>query len=146
MAGRYRDRAEEIPALRHARRLLQEVRRTGIRPRNAGANRAPDRRQDHPRVALRDLMKTQAALLVQTGQPLVLAEIETPALKGGQVLVEIAYSGACGTQVMEWRGDKGEDKWLPHCLGHEGTGTVIDTGAGVSRVKGGDKVVLSWIK
>jgi S-(hydroxymethyl)glutathione dehydrogenase/alcohol dehydrogenase len=91
-------------------------------------------------------MKTQAALLVQTGQPLVLADIETPALKPGQVLVEVAYSGACGTQVMEWRGDKGEDKWVPHCLGHEGTGTVIETGSAVTKVKPGDKVVLSWIK
>ena len=71
-------------------------------------------------------MKTEAALLVQTGTPLVVAEIEVPALKPGQVLVEIAYSGACGTQVMEWRGDKGEDKWVPHCLGHEGTGVVLE--------------------
>jgi S-(hydroxymethyl)glutathione dehydrogenase / alcohol dehydrogenase len=91
-------------------------------------------------------MKTEAALLVQTGRPLVLAEIETPALKPGQVLVEIAYSGACGTQVMEWRGDKGEDKWVPHCLGHEGTGTVLEAGSAVTKVKVGDKVVLSWIK
>jgi S-(hydroxymethyl)glutathione dehydrogenase / alcohol dehydrogenase len=91
-------------------------------------------------------MKTEAALLVQTGQPLVLAEIETPALRPGQVLVEVAYSGACGTQVMEWRGDKGEDKWVPHCLGHEGTGTVLEAGHAVSKVKVGNKVVLSWIK
>jgi S-(hydroxymethyl)glutathione dehydrogenase/alcohol dehydrogenase len=91
-------------------------------------------------------MKTTAALLVQTGAPLVLAEIDIPALRPGQVLVEIAYSGACGTQVMEWRGDKGEDKWLPHCLGHEGTGTVLEAGSAVTKVKAGDKVVLSWIK
>jgi len=91
-------------------------------------------------------MKTEAALLVQTGQPLVLAEIETPTLKPGQVLVEIAYSGACGTQVMEWRGDKGEDRWVPHCLGHEGTGTVLEAGHAVTKVKPGDKVVLSWLK
>ena len=91
-------------------------------------------------------MKTAATLLVQTGEPLVLAEIEIPVLKPGQVLVEIAYSGACGTQVMEWRGDKGEDKWVPHCLGHEGTGTVLETGSAVTKVKAGDKVVLSWIK
>ena len=91
-------------------------------------------------------MKTAAALLVQTGKPLVLAEIEIPVLKPGQVLVEIAYSGACGTQVMEWRGDKGEDKWVPHCLGHEGTGTVLETGSAVTKVTAGDKVVLSWIK
>jgi len=91
-------------------------------------------------------MKTEAALLVQTGTPLVLAEIDIPALKPGQVLVEIAYSGVCGTQVMEWRGDKGEDKWVPHCLGHEGSGVVLETGATVTKVRTGDKVVLSWIK
>jgi S-(hydroxymethyl)glutathione dehydrogenase/alcohol dehydrogenase len=91
-------------------------------------------------------MKTQAALLVQTGQPLVIADIGIPSLKPGQSLIEISYSGACGTQVMEWRGDKGEDKWLPHCLGHEGSGVVLETGPGVSKVKAGDKVVLSWIK
>jgi S-(hydroxymethyl)glutathione dehydrogenase/alcohol dehydrogenase len=91
-------------------------------------------------------MKTEAAILVQTGQPLVMAELEIPPLKPGQVLVEIAYSGACGTQVMEWRGEKGEDKWLPHCLGHEGTGSVVEIAAGVSKVKAGDAVVLSWIK
>ncbi|MGH6792926.1 MAG: zinc-binding dehydrogenase, partial [Methyloceanibacter sp.] len=82
----------------------------------------------------------------QTGQPLVLAELDIPALKLGQVLVEIAFSGACGTQVMEIRGHKGEDKWVPHCLGHEATGTVIDMGPGVTKVKAGDEVVLSWIK
>jgi len=91
-------------------------------------------------------MKTEAALLVQTGAPLVLAELEIPALRPGQVLVEIVFSGACGTQVMEWRGDKGEDKWLPHCLGHEGTGVVLEAGSAVTKVKSGDKVVLSWIK
>ncbi len=91
-------------------------------------------------------MKTEAALLVQTGRPLEMAELDIPALKPGQVLVEIAYSGACGTQVMEWRGDKGEDKWVPHCLGHEGSGTVLEIGNAVTKVKPGDKVVLSWIR
>ncbi len=91
-------------------------------------------------------MKTQAAILVETSRPLELAELEIPALKPGQALVEIAYSGACGTQVMEWRGDKGEDKWLPHCLGHEGAGTVLEAGGAVTKVKPGDTVVLSWIK
>ena len=91
-------------------------------------------------------MKTEAALLAQTGTPLVVAEIEIPALKPGQVLVEITYSGVCGTQVMEWRGDKGEDRWVPHCLGHEGTGIVLESGSAVTKVKAGDKVVLSWIK
>ena len=44
-------------------------------------------------------MKTEAAILVQTGQPLVMAELDIPALKPGQVLVQLAYSGACGTHL-----------------------------------------------
>jgi S-(hydroxymethyl)glutathione dehydrogenase/alcohol dehydrogenase len=91
-------------------------------------------------------MKTEAAILIKTGQPLVLAELDIPPLKPGQVLVEVAYSGACGTQVMEVHGFKGEDRWLPHCLGHEGSGTVLDVGSAVTKVKPGDQVVLSWIK
>lgn len=91
-------------------------------------------------------MKTEAAILVETGKPLVMVALDVPALKPGQVLVELAYSGACHTQVLEARGYRGEDKWLPHCLGHEGSGTVVDAGPAVTRVKIGDKVVLSWIK
>ena len=64
-------------------------------------------------------MKTEAAVLFSTNQPLSLVELEIPALKKGQVLVDILYSGACGTQLAEIRGHKGEDLWLPHCLGHE---------------------------
>ena len=78
-------------------------------------------------------MKTEAAILVEVGKPLVLAELEIPALKAGQVLVEIAYSGACGTQVNEVVGNKGEDKWLPHCLGHEATGKVLEAGSAVTK-------------
>lgn len=91
-------------------------------------------------------MKTTAAILVETGKPLVVTEIEIPELKPGQVLVEIAYSGVCYTQVMECRGHKGKDPYVPHCLGHEGSGTVMQVSSGVSKVKPGDKVILSWIK
>jgi S-(hydroxymethyl)glutathione dehydrogenase/alcohol dehydrogenase len=33
---------------------------------------------------------------------------------------------------------------MPMVLGHEGTGTVIEVGPGVSRVRPGDRVILSW--
>ena len=84
--------------------------------------------------------------MVETGKPLVLADLEIPTLKPGQVLVEIAYSGACHTQLLEARGYRGEDRYLPHCLGHEATGTVVDISQGVTKVAPGDPVVLSWIK
>jgi S-(hydroxymethyl)glutathione dehydrogenase/alcohol dehydrogenase len=59
-------------------------------------------------------MKTIAAILVETGKPLELAELEIPPLKAGQVLVEIAYSGVCHTQLLEARGHRGVDPFLPH--------------------------------
>lgn len=91
-------------------------------------------------------MQTKAAILVETGKPLVISEIEIPQLKAGQVIVEIIYSGVCHTQLLEARGYRGHDAFLPHCLGHEGSGVVLEVSPGVTKVKPGDSVILSWIK
>lgn len=91
-------------------------------------------------------MKTLAAILVQTGQDLILDEITIPPLQAGQCLVKILYSGVCHTQILEARGYRGEDKFLPHLLGHEGVGEVVEIGSDVKNIKKGELVVLSWIK
>lgn len=89
----------------------------------------------------------KAAILYQTGQPLVVEnDLDIPALKDGQVLVKVAFSGVCHSQLKEVRGLRGKDMYLPHMLGHEGAGTVLDTGKGVTKVRAGDNVVLGWIK
>lgn len=89
----------------------------------------------------------KAAILTELRMPLVIAEVELPdALDVGQVLVKVHYSGICGSQLGEIDGAKGEDKYLPHLLGHEGSGTVLECGPGVRHVKPGDKVVLHWRK
>lgn len=88
----------------------------------------------------------KAAILREVNKPLDIECIEFSTLQRGQVLVKLAYSGVCHSQLMEARGKRGEDKWLPHLLGHEGTGIVQDIGAGVTKVKKGDKVILGWIK
>jgi len=90
--------------------------------------------------------KTLAAVLEQPNKPLNIRELMIPDLKPGQVLVEVAYSGVCHSQLLEVRGKRGPDRYLPHTLGHEGSGTVLEVGAGVTKVKPGDRVVLSWIK
>ena len=51
------------------------------------------------------------------------------------MLVKIFYSGICGSQLGEIIGTKGKDKYLPHLMGHEATGEVIDVHATVSKVK-----------
>jgi S-(hydroxymethyl)glutathione dehydrogenase/alcohol dehydrogenase len=91
-------------------------------------------------------MKTTAAVLVELGQPLELVDLDLPILRPGQALIEVTYSGVCHTQVGEARGHRGEDKFLPHCLGHEGSGVVREIGPGITKVKAGDPVILSWIK
>lgn len=91
-------------------------------------------------------MRTLAAILTETGKPLTIDEIEIPSLKKGQVLVEIKYSGVCQNQLQETRGYRGKDEYLPHCLGHEGSGIIVAIGEGVEKVKEGDHVILSWIK
>lgn len=90
-------------------------------------------------------MRTLAAILVDIDR-LIIDEIELPPLKPGQVLVEIKYSGICHTQLLEVRGHRGKDPYLPHCLGHEGSGVVVEVGEKVEKVKPGDSVILSWIK
>src|SRR5688572_23224243 len=89
----------------------------------------------------------KAAILVEQNQPLIVEEIGLPeVLDVGQVLVKVQYSGICGSQLGEIDGAKGEDKFLPHLLGHEGSGTVEAVGPGVRFVKPGDPVVLHWRK
>jgi len=91
-------------------------------------------------------VRTLAAVLVEPGRPLELMELQLPSLKSGQVLVDVAYSGVCHTQVLEVQGLRGRDPWCPHCLGHEAVGTVLETGPGVRKAKAGDAVVLTWIE
>jgi S-(hydroxymethyl)glutathione dehydrogenase/alcohol dehydrogenase len=91
-------------------------------------------------------MKTKAAVLTKLKAPLEIWDLDLPLLKEGQVLVKMAYSGLCHSQLNEIAGLKGEDKFLPHTLGHEGSGTVEAVGNGVTKVSPGDKVVVSWLK
>ena len=87
----------------------------------------------------------KAAILAESKQPLVIDDIALPDnLEFGQVLVDIHYSGICGAQINEIDAAKGPDKFLPHLLGHEGSGVVQKIGPGVSTVQEGDHVVLHW--
>ena len=89
----------------------------------------------------------QAAILVEQNQPLVIDEVQLPdRLEYGQVLVKIHYSGICGSQLGEISGVKGPDAYLPHLLGHEASGVVLEIGEGVTSVQPEEHVVLHWRK
>ena len=87
----------------------------------------------------------RAAVLRQAAKNLEIVEVERPELERGQVLVRVHHSGVCRSQLMEVRGLRGEDPWLPHMLGHEGVGVVVETGPGVAKVRDGDRVILGWV-
>ncbi len=89
-------------------------------------------------------MKTPAAILVEQRKPLVIDEVEVPALKRGQVLVEVHATRVCGSQIGEIDGVKGPDKFLPHLLGHEAGAIVLEIGPEVTHVASGDRVVCHW--
>jgi len=89
----------------------------------------------------------QAAILVEQNKPLVIDEVQLPdRLEYGQVLVKVHYSGICGSQLGEISGVKGPDAYLPHLLGHEASGVVLEVGEGVASVQPEDHVVLHWKK
>ena len=90
--------------------------------------------------------KIKAAVLVNIKKPLQILELKTPKLMKGQILVKVFFSGICKSQLMECKGFRGKDKWLPHLLGHEGSGVVIKVGTGVNKVSIGDEVILTWIE
>jgi S-(hydroxymethyl)glutathione dehydrogenase/alcohol dehydrogenase len=85
-------------------------------------------------------------VLRKLNSPLDLVDIRTNSLTRGQVLIRIVISGLCGAQLQEIGGHKGNEKFLPHLLGHEGFGEVVATGPDVSKVRVGQKVVMHWRK
>jgi aryl-alcohol dehydrogenase len=85
---------------------------------------------------------TRAAVLRQRGQPYSIETVELADPGPGQVLVKLAACGICFTDVGVQRYEQGTP--LPQVLGHEGAGTVLAVGAGVTNVAAGDRVVLSY--
>lgn len=87
----------------------------------------------------------RAGLIPEVGHRVELTSVKRPTLKRGQVAVRVALSGVCRSQLMEVRGLRGDDRWRPHLLGHEGVGTVVEVGPEVAKVAPGDEVILGWI-
>ena len=86
----------------------------------------------------------KAAVLEKLNYPLAIREVFPTQLLPGQVYVKVLASGLCGAQLHEIRGHRGNEKFLPHLMGHEGCGIVKEVGSGVTTVQEGDKVVMHW--
>jgi Zn-dependent alcohol dehydrogenase len=84
----------------------------------------------------------RAAVLDEPGRPLSVEELTVEAPRAGEVLVRLAASGVCHSDLHVRDGDW--QRALPAVLGHEGAGVVESVGEGVASVREGDHVVLSW--
>src|SRR6266853_509063 len=85
-------------------------------------------------------MKTKAAIAHAAGRPLEVVTVDLDGPKAGEVLVEIRASGVCHTDEFTRSGADPEGLF-PVIFGHEGAGTVVDVGAGVTSLKKGDHVI-----
>ena len=72
-----------------------------------------------------------------------LEEIDVQEPKQGEVLVRIAASGICGSDIHVFHGKANVGDALPLILGHEGAGAVEAVGPGVTDLKRGDRVIVS---
>tara|TARA_B110000483_G_C18112377_1_gene510240 strand:- start:82 stop:1122 length:1041 start_codon:yes stop_codon:yes gene_type:complete len=90
--------------------------------------------------------KSLGAILTKQNHKLIIDYFYfPPKLLRGQVLIKINLTGVCGSQIGEIKGVKGKDEYLPHLLGHEGVGVVIQKHKSVKKVNEHDKVLLHWM-
>jgi S-(hydroxymethyl)glutathione dehydrogenase / alcohol dehydrogenase len=87
-------------------------------------------------------MAVRAAVLPAIGAPLEITGIDLPDPGPGQVRVRLAAAGVCHSDLSLSNGTMRVP--VPAVLGHEGAGTVVAVGEGVTHVAAGDRVVLNW--
>ncbi|GGY48196.1 zinc-binding dehydrogenase [Streptomyces omiyaensis] len=84
----------------------------------------------------------RAAVLPAVGAPLEITGIELPEPGPGQVRIRLTAAGVCHSDLSLTDGTMRLP--VPAVLGHEGSGTVVSVGEGVTHVAPGDGVVLNW--
>ena len=87
----------------------------------------------------------KAAVVRSFGKPLTIEEMPVPRPADDQILVKIAASGVCHTDLHAAEGDWPVKPHPPFIPGHEGVGYVAAVGKNVKHVKEGDRVGVPWL-
>lgn len=85
----------------------------------------------------------KAAVCADTGIDAAIEDIAVPVPSAGEVLLQVAACGVCHSDLHVLTGATAFPR--PCILGHEVSGIVTETGAGVTNVRKGDRVVASFI-
>ena len=87
-------------------------------------------------------LKYRAAVLHQSGKPLVIEQVSASEPTATDVVVRVRAAGLCHTDLEVIDGSLRYP--LPMILGHEAAGIVEQVGADVDHIRVGDHVILSW--
>ncbi len=87
----------------------------------------------------------RAAVVPELGAPLTVTELDILTPGPGEALVKLETSGVCHTDLHAAHGDWPVTPQPPFVPGHEGYGTVVAVGPGVTDLKVGDKVGNAWL-
>jgi len=88
-------------------------------------------------------MRITAAVLYDVNKPYSVEPVELDPPRRGEVLVKVRAAGVCRSDLHFQKGEAAIA--LPAVLGHEGSGVVEAVGDGVTMVKPGDRVILSFV-
>jgi aryl-alcohol dehydrogenase len=89
------------------------------------------------------MSRITAAIVRSAGAPFVIEALELDEPQPHEVLVRIAGTGLCHTDLVAQAG--AFPLSLPAVLGHEGAGVVEQVGSEVRRFKPGDRVAMSFL-
>lgn len=85
----------------------------------------------------------RAVVFTSPDQPVEVLDVDLAPPGPGEVKVKIAGAGVCHSDLHLQKGE-----WphpAPLVMGHEGSGVVVEVGAGVTHLVEGDHVVISWV-
>jgi S-(hydroxymethyl)glutathione dehydrogenase / alcohol dehydrogenase len=85
----------------------------------------------------------KAVVFTGVNEPIEYCDVDLARPGPGEVKVKIAAGGVCHSDLHVRRGE-----WeppVPLVMGHEGSGIVTELGEGVTGLKEGDHVILSWV-
>lgn len=87
----------------------------------------------------------KAAVVNKFKEKLEIKDLPKPKVGSGEILVKIEACGVCHTDLHAAHGDWPVKPKLPLVPGHEGVGTVVEVGSGVTTLKEGDRVGIPWL-